>query len=290
MEVSMPWFPDFVAAAELARHDTQVAGRADPVAQYLRALEQGNSRLLEKTWPGQVVVLDPRAGEIRGHDELKQFVRRNKAWLAEHHAHSEVVASTSVGQRAVVELLARLEHDGQSLSWPIAVVAEAPDDRSVLFRTYCSVWPVEGRRAIRPPVLNPGTDRAGDVVARYLAALEAGDSNGIVQTFNPNGYLQEAIGPHARHSGADEIRAFFVQRFSAGGGLTLEPCEITDDGTRCALEYNCVRWGSHVLAPQAGIAVFERGTDGLLAAVRFYDDVEPPPLLLNSEGRMTAIP
>jgi hypothetical protein len=51
---------------------------------------------------------------------------------------------------------------------------------------------------------------------------------------------------------------------------------VTDDGTRGALEYNCVRWGSYDLPPQAGVAVFERGQSGLLAAVRIYDDVEAP--------------
>jgi hypothetical protein len=51
---------------------------------------------------------------------------------------------------------------------------------------------------------------------------------------------------------------------------------VTDDGVRCALEYNCVRWGGHDLQPQAGIGVFERDQDGLLAAVRVYDDVETP--------------
>jgi hypothetical protein len=51
---------------------------------------------------------------------------------------------------------------------------------------------------------------------------------------------------------------------------------VTDDGVRCAVEYNCVRWGSHDLPPQAGLGVCERGPDGLLTAVRVYDDVEPP--------------
>jgi hypothetical protein len=56
------------------------------------------------------------------------------------------------------------------------------------------------------------------------------------------------------------------------------PAELRRDRRRgrCALEYNCVRWGSHDLPPQAGIGVYERGPDGLLAAVRIYDDVEPP--------------
>ena len=108
----MPWFPDFVGAAELARRDTQAAGRADPVGQYLRALEEGNARLLEKVWPGQVVVNDPLVGAVQGHGELRHFVNRNRAWLAEHQAHTETVAATRVGRRAVVELMATLEEDG----------------------------------------------------------------------------------------------------------------------------------------------------------------------------------
>jgi hypothetical protein len=51
---------------------------------------------------------------------------------------------------------------------------------------------------------------------------------------------------------------------------------VTDDGVRCAVEYNCVRWGDRALPPQAGLGVWERGPDGRLAAVRVYDDVEPP--------------
>ena len=30
---------------------------------------------------------------------------------------------------------------------------------------------------------------------------------------------------------------------------------LTDDGVRCALEYNLVRWGSHDLPAQAGLGV-----------------------------------
>jgi hypothetical protein len=42
------------------------------------------------------------------------------------------------------------------------------------------------------------------------------------------------------------------------------------------LEYNCVSWGRHAVAPQAGLGVYERGPDGLLAAARIYNDVEAP--------------
>ena len=272
----MPWFPDFISAAELARRQTRAAGQADPVAQYITALNKGDIHSLENVWPGEMVVYDPRAGEIRGHKQLRQFVSRNQSWLAGRDARIETVASTYAGGRAVVELLGHLAGDGPEVAWPVAVVAESPDDRSVVFRTYCSQWPVDGRRHLRSPVLKPGSAVPRDVVGRYQAALEAGDAEAIVGTFASDGYFREPIGPHFAHRGAGELRSFFTRCFSAGGGIGLQHCAVTDDGVRCALEYNCVRWGSHDLPPQAGIGVYERGPDGLLAAARVYDDIEAP--------------
>jgi hypothetical protein len=66
MRREMPWFPDFVGAVELARRQSRAAGQADPVGQYVTALNQGDTRVLEAAWPGHVVVYDPHAGEVRG--------------------------------------------------------------------------------------------------------------------------------------------------------------------------------------------------------------------------------
>jgi hypothetical protein len=89
-------------------------------------------------------------------------------------------------------------------------------------------------------------------------------------------YYREPIGPHLAHRGPAELRSFFTRCFSAGGGIGLQHCVVTDDGVRCAVEFNCLRWGSRDLPPQAGIAVCERGQDGLVAAVRVYDDIAAP--------------
>jgi ketosteroid isomerase-like protein len=153
----MPWFPDFVSAVELARKQTRAAGLADPVGQYFAALNKGDAHALEDVWPGEVVIYDPRAGEVRGHKQVRRFISHNLSWLAGLHARTETVASTYADGRAVVELLAHLDHDGGKLVWPVAVVAESPDDLSVVFRTYCSQWPVDERRHVRPPSSNPGT-------------------------------------------------------------------------------------------------------------------------------------
>lgn len=54
-------FPEFTSAAELARRQTRAAGQADPVGQFFTALNKGDTRTLERAWPGEVVVYDPRA-------------------------------------------------------------------------------------------------------------------------------------------------------------------------------------------------------------------------------------
>ena len=188
----MPWFPDFANAAELARRDTRTAGLADPIGQYLIALNIGDTRPLEEVWPGEVVVYDPRAGEVRGHRQLRRFVRRNRKMLAERHNRVQTVATTCVPGRAVVELLAHLDAGSeQDVAWPVTVVAESPDDRSVVFRTYCSQRPVDGRRHPRAAILRTDATVPDDVVGRFQAALAAGDANAITRTFGADGYFQD---------------------------------------------------------------------------------------------------
>ena len=187
-----------------------------------------------------------------------------------------VAARTVVGERAVVELLAHLDRDGQELcgrwrSWP-----NPPMPSRWCSAMYRSQWPVDERRHLRPPVLEPGPVRPGDVAGRYQDGLAAGDTEAVVGTLPGSG---ASAAPSARvtPTAAPLSSARSSPGASAqGGGIGLQHCAVTDDGVRCALEYNCVRWGSHDLPPQAGLGVYERGPDGLLAAARVYDDVVPP--------------
>jgi limonene-1,2-epoxide hydrolase len=285
----MPWLPEFVSAVELARVQTRADGRSDPVGQYVAALNSGDTHLLEDVWPAEVVVYDPRAGEVRGHRQLREFVKRSQGILADRAARIETLGSFAVPGRAVVELLAHLSPRSsigpagdpagdpvgdQEVAWPIAIVAESTGDRSVVFRSYFSERPLDGQAHVRPPILPAGPEQPGGVVGQFQAALSAGDTDAVVGAFTPDGYFREPAGPGRVHRGSAELRSFFGARFGGGGGIDLEPCAVIDDGARCALEYNFVRRGDRELPPQAGIAVYELDPAGLLAAARGYDDVQ----------------
>src|SRR6476469_2307621 len=107
----MPWLPDFANAPELARRQVRAEGRVDPVGQYVTALTDGDVHGLETVWPGEVGVHDPHAGTVRGHRQLRRFIRQSQARLAARRARIERVAATCVTGRAVVELLVHLAGD-----------------------------------------------------------------------------------------------------------------------------------------------------------------------------------
>jgi hypothetical protein len=200
------------------------------------------------------------------------------SWLADRSVDVEHVNVLITDARGVEEVVLHLDGDGGRIGLPFALAADHDEDeRIVELRLYFSSWPLNGRHANRPPLLQPGLDlHASDVVGEYQRALAAGDVEAILAAFEPDGYMREPAGDAYVHRGTDELRALYELFFSNGGGIPLEHCTVTDDGRACALEYNVVAWGRTELPPEAGIAVYVRGDSGRLAAARVYDDSDPP--------------
>ena len=279
----MPWMPEVFAAplaeprrVEARREDAASAN--DAIAYYEGILAEEPEALV-RSFAGQPRVNDPRVGYVEGARALRAFVSGTVDWLRERDAVVENVALTRTETRTVEEVVLHLlnEEDGR-VELPVAIVADRNPDRTLkAIRVYHSMWPLTGEHAVRPPLLlaDPELHAAG-VVGDYQQALAEGDLQGIVNTFEPDGYAREPSGGAYLHRGAEGLRTLYEHLFANGGGIALEHCTVTDDGVRCSLEYNCVRWGVTEIPPQAGVAVYERGTSGLLAAARIYDDVEPP--------------
>ena len=248
----------------------------------------GEPNALVRSFAGLPRVNDPRVGYVEGVRGLHAFVSGTADWLRERDAVVENVALTRTQTRTVEEVVLHLllGDEGGRVELPVAIVTDRNPDRTLkAIRVYHSMWPLTGEHAVRPPLLPADPElHAQGVVGDYQRALAEGDLESIVGTFEPDGYAREPSGGAYVHRGAEGLRELYGHLFANGGGIPLEHCTLTDDGVRCAIEYNCVRWGLTDIPPQAGVAVYERGSSGLLAAARIYDDVEPPAVSDTSVG------
>jgi hypothetical protein len=283
----MPWMPEvFTAPLAEARRAEEAARTNDAVAYYEGILAEEPEALI-RSFAGEPRVNDPRVGHVEGARRLRAFVSGTADWLRERDAVVENVALTRTQTRTVEEVVLHLlGDDGGRVELPVAIVADRNPDRTLkTIRVYHSMWPLTGEHAVRPPLLPADPElHAEGIVGDYQRALAEGDLRGIVSSFDPDGYAREPSGGAYLHRGVESLRTLYEHMFANGGGIPLEHCTLTDDGVRCAVEYNCVRWGVTEIPPQAGVAVYERGTSGLLSAARIYDDVEPPAVSDTSSG------
>src|ERR671921_1089167 len=286
----MPWMPEVfsapIAAARRAQ-EAEATSTNDAVPYYEGILADEPDALVSSFAAHQPVLDDPRVGYVEGTRELRAFASGTAEWLRERDAAVENVALTRTPARTVEEVVLNLmADDGRRVELPVAVVSDRNPDRTVkMVRVYHSTWPLTGEHRLRPPLLpaDPGLHAEG-APAAYQRALAEGDLEGIVASFEPDGYAREPSGAAFLHRGTEALYELFGHMFANAGGIELQHCTLTDDGVRCAIEYNCVRWGDTEIPPQAGVAVYERGAGGLLAAARIYDDVEPPSVSDTSLG------
>jgi hypothetical protein len=273
----MPWAPELFSAPILQRVEEKW-GSDFVTVPFFDGLLAGEFDALVGSFAGEPELHHPVRGRIRGVRAFEAFVTDMKAFLSRRNASVEDVDRVVAKRHGFGEWVLHLDGETGRVGLPVAVVSDRQSEgRIVELRMYFSSWPLSGRHANRPPLLQPDPQlRESDVVAEYQEALAAGNVDVIVSAFEPDGYAREPAGGRYTHRGHDELRAFYELLFSNGGGIPLEHCTFTDDGRACALEYNVVRWGRTELPPEAGVAVYVRGQGGKLAAARIYDDVDPP--------------
>jgi hypothetical protein len=273
----MPWLPELFSAPALARLEEKRRHELVTVP-FFDGLIAGEFDALVDSFAGEPELHHPVRGRIRGVRAFEAYVIETNAWLSQRDVSVEDVEHVVCERHGFGEAVLHLDGENGSLDLPVAIVADRQSDgRIAELRIYYSSWPLTGRHALRPPLLQPDPElHESDVVAEYQRALSAGDVDAIVAAFEPDGYAREPAGGQDIHKGPDGLRAFYEVLFSNDGGIPLEHCALIDDTRACALEYNVVRWGKTELSPQAGIAVYIRGQSGKLAAARIYDDVNPP--------------
>jgi hypothetical protein len=272
---SMPWLPELFSAPVLARMEWQDELVTVP---FFDGLVTGEVDALVGSFAGEPELHHPVRGRIRGAPAFEAFVSEMNAWLRERNVSVEDVEHVVLERRGFGEVVLHLDGDTGRVALPVAVVSDRNrNGRIDELRMYFSSWPLTGRHANRPPLLQPDPKvRESDVVGEYQRALATGDAAAIVAAFEADGYAREPAGGEHVHRGHEGLRAFYERLFSNDGGIPLEHCAVIDDGRACALEYNVVWWGKTELPPEAGLAVYVRGEKGKLAAARIYDDADPP--------------
>lgn len=274
----MPWVPEYFSAPALAHIEDSRSGEEPNAISYFAGLMAGEIDALTRSFAGEPELHHPVRGRVRGARAFAEFAAETRAWLEERDATIEDVDVIITESRGVEEVLLHLGGEAGQVDLPVAIVADRQPDRRIdELRIYFSSWPLTGRHANRPPLLQPDRElREPDVVGEYQSALASGDLDAIMAAFEPGAYAREPAGAQYIHEGPEGLREFYAQLFSNDGGIPLEHCAVTDNGHACALEYNVVRWGRTELPPEAGIAVYVRGENGGLAAARIYDDADPP--------------
>jgi hypothetical protein len=273
----MPWVPELFSAPVLERVEERSRNERRTVP-FFAGMLAGELDALIGSFAGVPEIHLPLRGRVRGERAFTQYVSEMKDWFERHNASVEPVELAVTDRHGCEEAMLHLDAERGRIELPVAIVADHRHGPKLEeLRVYYSNWQLAGMHHRRPPLLQRVPSlHEHDVVGAYQRAFAEGDTDAILDTFEPDGYAREPAGNEFAYSGPDELRAFYDIVFSNGGGVELEHCAVIDDGLVCALEYNVVRWGRSELPPQAGVAAYVRGPHGKLAAARVYDDVDVP--------------
>jgi ketosteroid isomerase-like protein len=266
-------------AATMAQHDI-IDLTVAPVPQLLKFYDNlvaGDADALLGLFADEPKVNAPLSGEIRGEAAFRQFVAKEQKWLTEYSAEPNFFNIVITPERIVLELVIDVTRDGEKLDLPVAIAFDRNGDKITAVRIYHSTWLLTGGHSVRSPILELPALKLPEpaVVQAYMAAIEEPNQDFVLSLFTDDGYVREPSGSRYKHAGADARQNFYKMVLGAGG-VILHHCTATYDGSSFAVEYICDQWGKTKLPPQAGLAIYDMDSPTKIAAVRIYDDIQPP--------------
>ncbi len=246
---------------------------------YMPALLSSDRDQLARRLGDRSTLDDPLFGRTSGVPAVSHRLEEIAAWLAKNDGAFEKVSFLMGSDRDITEGTLTVTVEGQRVGVPVAVVAEKRPERAVELRVYYATKPMRAQAVVRSPLL-PRDDGVivPPPVAMHLDALARGDLNAVVASFEHAATVRAPDGQeYAKLDGESPLRSYYETLCSGAAGqgtgtLVLKNARA-DDGRACALEYTVVRVRGQEVPPQAGFAVFERGENGLLRAVRIYGDI-----------------
>ncbi len=223
----------------------------------------------------EVKVDDPLLGRFQGEESFRDFIHRERNWLAVYEAGIEPFRAVSCPEGIALEYTFTMEEDGRNIELPVAMIVDLEGQTITSIRIYYSTWPVYGNHRVRGPLLPeiPGLELP-EPVKSYLEAIAGTEVERVIEIFDDEGYVREPAGNAYRHSGKRELREFYDLAIS-GGGIPLKHCGVLNDGKTTVVEYFFSRWNEKIFPEQSGVAFYDITGPGKISAVRIYDDADP---------------
>ena len=164
----VPWLPEPFSAPVLARLEERRREKL-VVVPFFAGLMAGETDAMIDSFDGEPELHHPVRGRVKGARAFAAYVAETNAWLEESNASIEDVGLIRTERRSVGEAVLHLDGDTAPVDLPVAIAADLePDGRMDEIRVYYSTWPLTGRHANRPPLLQSDPDlHEPDVVGRY---------------------------------------------------------------------------------------------------------------------------
>lgn len=256
-------------------------GLIEAAKSYIPALVAGDGSKLAELIGAQGKIEDHKFGRIEGPGaaiELAgQFHHWLQDWTIEKSAHLRI---TDAGSRVISEdIIYATSPSGRKIEWPFATVACSMDNSdSIELFIYYTIWPIIEKHTKRPVIFDePQLDtKPSPLLQEYHRVLTSGDLEGLYSVMPPDAYLRESSGPPYAHLGIINVVEYFKGLFKDGAPL-MRSERITSDGRCTFLEFAVIGWNGQEWPEsdhQAGAGIWELNADGLLSAVRVYDDIE----------------
>lgn len=246
------------------------------IKEYFTILKKEDIESLSSILNDKSIIYTPLDGKIIGRDNIKNYILKQKEWLNTKKAKVEVINSIDITNRIVIEFVIYLNKGNKEIELPIVAVLDIENFFISSIRIYHSTWPLTGKHVVIKPILEPEDNLdEPDIISLYMEGIKNADKEFVLSLFEDKAYIQEPSGSKFRHQGRTGREKFYSYALDKGG-VPLKHCTATFDGKHFAVEYVFNEWGDKKFEPQAGIAIYEIGESGKIAAVRIYDDASPP--------------
>lgn len=247
---------------------------------YLATLVQADAAAMIRLIGAHSVVEDPRFSGNKGEAQIREFVTNFQSWIAGMSPEAEHLRTTATEHRVMSEDILHVKFSGETWELPVGtVVSRDAGSAGHRVHVYYTNWPFNKKHSVRKNLFSaPLTERAEfeGAILSYVQSLLSGDLDKIRASFEPDIYFREATGPPYVHWGRNAVVDYFKGLF-ANGAPVLRDDTVTDDGRTVFMEFSVIGWNGQMRPEErweAGLAAYERSRDGLMAAIRIYDDVE----------------